>query len=242
MKNLSLNELKEIRESALKRKGYDKETLTNFRSSIRKVSESKSLDLGEMLLDKISKDGRRLNEKTSAVENLILKGANLEVVAQNGFRGLHITSEYDLRSIFYYYVLGGADINAQTTRSLYSACMLSARQGHYEILEDLILLDADLNLRDVEGNTAIMLALDSRAFRAAEMLRDANAILNIKNKENVDARHYGMIGHNPYPQIITQDLIDPQEIFKSQASTGMSLVRKNLEDLKAQADNIYNRK
>ncbi len=56
---------------------------------------------------------------------------------------------------------GGTNINYQNV-FLLSALMLAARKGKSEILDFLITEGADLNLQDVNGNTALLLAIQTK--------------------------------------------------------------------------------
>jgi ankyrin repeat protein len=193
MKKITIKELEELRKKKLEERKYDEYTIKKFRSKIKKVSDARAKELGHILLAKINNNGRELNKNTSTVKNLILKGASLEVINERrGEKGIHLVSRKGYNNLFYYFVLGNADINAQTASTLETPVMLSTENEHNIILSDLILLGADLDIQNYEGDTALHKAMRDDPYNdanveAAKMLIEANAILTIRNDRDMTA-------------------------------------------------------
>ena len=64
----------------------------------------------------------------------------------------------------------GVDVNFQG-HSGNSALADAAREGHLDIVRQLLVIGANVNLRDNDGNTALSIAIEAGHETVAELLR-----------------------------------------------------------------------
>lgn len=191
MKEVTFLEIGNARSQLLKDKGYDEKTIAEFRSKIKKVSDEKAAELGQELFSAIYRSVETIEKDKTYIRNMILKGADVNEDKYMTGKAIHLLAQENLKNSFYWYILGGADINAISFKKQTPA-MLAAEKGNLDILDDLILLKADLEIKDKEGNTAIGLALKARELQAAKKLVDANVILNRLNNAGQSLRDIGI--------------------------------------------------
>lgn len=108
--------------------------------------------------------------------------------------------------------------------------MSSARNGYLTILEIAILLGCDINLLCFDADTALIMAKRHGNESCFNTLVENNAILNIKNFDNLtsyeiknadnpnidDAKYYAKVPESPYSGTIHQDAVDLIEEAKRQ--------------------------
>ena len=78
----------------------------------------------------------------------------------------------------------GSNINIQIDEELRTPLMLAVDSGNIPLIQLLIRLGVDLNLRDENGSTALMRALRAKKGNLAKLLIDAGADVNLVDHEN----------------------------------------------------------
>lgn len=182
MNNVSLVELENERIEALKKYGLDTDSINEFKSKIKKVSQEESDKLGEELLKMIF--NKKFNDNYEEALKLIYAGANIEVKTKDkGNCILLICSIRNYLNTFLLLIKAGANVN-QVNNYLTTPTMASARHGNKEMLEILILMDADINARCLDGDNAIMMAKRHEQVECFNMLLNEQAYLNNRNLLN----------------------------------------------------------
>ena len=74
-------------------------------------------------------------------------------------------------------------LNLQDTGSMETALMFAARKEILEIVKELIILGADVNLQNTDGNTALMFAAEKGNLSIVKELIKAGANVKIKNNK-----------------------------------------------------------
>lgn len=182
MNNTSLYDLENKRKELLRNNGLDEESIKEFRDKIKVVDDETKDSLGKQLLDLISK--KDFNDDYEKVIELIYDGANIEYKNEKkGDFALLICARKNYFKSFLALIKAGANVN-QVNNYLTSSVMVSARHGNHLILEILILLGADINLRCLDGDNAIMSAKRHDQVECFNMLVLYNAYLNNRNLLN----------------------------------------------------------
>lgn len=182
MNNTSLAMLENHRIEFLKKYELDPESIKKFKEKIQKVSEEESIELGKKLFELISK--KEFNDDYEKALELIYKGANVEYKSQKkGNFSLLICARKNYLKTFLALVKAGANIN-QVNKYLTPSVMSSARHGNKEILEILIIMGADINLRCLDGDNAIMSAKRHDRVECFDLLVKASSYLTNRNLAN----------------------------------------------------------
>lgn len=227
-----LKKIEDERNKRLKAKGYSPEKLLKFRKKIKKVSEEEANKLGIELLKIVQSKNYDEVNSFKKVEELVLQGADLEVRSKKcGDTPLLKISKAkkEFYDTFNLLVRGGACINAQsiqtetTKRTIFggSPTMWSARRGYHRILEDLILLEADINLTYTDGENALHSASRHGQVKSAEMLAEAGIILNAKS--NLGVEPLGLAREKRHTEVI--------EFFENSLSEEASEILYSDEDI-----------
>lgn len=182
MNNTSLVMLENNRIEFLKKYELDSESIKKFKETIKQVSEEESTELGKELFELISKKG--FNDDYEKALELIYKGANIEYKNEKkGDFTLLICARKNYLKTFLALVKAGADIN-QVNNYLTTTAMASARHGNKEILEILIIMGADINLRCLDGDNAIMSAKRHDRVECFDLLVKSSSYLTNRNLAN----------------------------------------------------------
>lgn len=182
MNNTSLLFLEKQKQEWLKKYGLDSKSILSFRAKIKQATKEVQESLGEELLKLISKKSFQ-DDYEKALE-LIYRGANIEFKNEKkGDFPLLICARKNYVKTFFALIKAGANVN-QTNNYLTTATMASARHGNKEILQTLILLNADINARCLDGDNAIMSAKRHEQVECFQMLVNAQAYLNNQNLQN----------------------------------------------------------
>lgn len=182
MNNVSFNELENQKVELLKKYQLDTNSIKEFRSKIKQVSQEESDALGKELFEMIFK--KDFNDDYEKALDLIYKGANVEYKNKTkGNFALIICARKDYFKTFLLLLRAGANVN-QVNNFLTTSAMASARHGNSDILEILILMDADINARCLDGDTAIMSAKRHTRVGCFYRLEQAHAYLNNRNLYN----------------------------------------------------------
>lgn len=176
MNNNSLSSLIDNRISILNKYGLDDKSIKEFRSKIKRVSDSEKESLGNELLNIISKKG--FNDDFNRVLELIYNGADIEYKnSKKGDYALLICARKNYIKTFITLIKAGANVD-QVNDYLTTAVMASARHGNKKILEILILFGADINKRCLDGDSALMSAKMHNQSECFNMLVQAGAYIN----------------------------------------------------------------
>lgn len=128
-------------------------------------------------------DKEDIEENLKETENLIMAGADLEYKYDDS-KDTHLI--YCSRCNLYYhsqlFIKGGADINARNYY-LSTATMFSAKKGYNELLIDLNLLGANINLQCKDGDAALHSAAHHNQIKSGLILIYNNAFINILNNK-----------------------------------------------------------
>lgn len=179
MNNTSLSKLEEKKRNYLQVYKLDDESILEFRKTIQKVSQEEADALGKELLDMISKKSFKDNSE-KAIE-LMQRGANLECKTTNkGNFPLLICTIRDYAQTFLALLRAGANVN-QTNNYLTTAAFSAARNGRLVMLDILIFMRADINLRCLDGDTPLMSAKRHSHVECFQRLCDAQAYLTNQN-------------------------------------------------------------
>lgn len=239
MDNVNQTEYEAHRLKVLEEKWYTDEMLTAFRRNInKKVKPVEALVLGKKLLELISTKGYSdldKDGKVAEVTKLIFAGANLEAEAEKtGDTCLIVCAKKNYYITFNLLVRAGAFINAQNN-FMSTAAMWSARKGHKEILEDLILLNADINMRCQDGDTALHSAVRHNQIESVRLLIQSGVILNAQNNLGQDVLNIAWSkGHNEVAKIISTYLSkQPTQFVKCTEEEVREELRQARERLKA---------
>ena len=182
MNNTSLATLENKEKEFLKKYELDGESINRFRETIQQVSSEEASALGKELLELISK--REFNDNYEKALELINRGANIEYKNESkGDFALLVCARKNYLQTFLTLVKAGANID-QVNNYLTTATMASARHGNKEILEVLIIMGANVNLRCLDGDNAIMSAKRHDKVECFNLLVKASSYLTNKNLNN----------------------------------------------------------
>lgn len=235
-----VNNLGLERQKQLEEKWYSIEMLKAFRRNIQKVSPEKAQELGEKLLNIISSKNYINNENIAEPTQLIFAGADFEFRnVKNGDTSLIVCSKKNLYNTFSLLVKAGANTNAQNA-FLSTAVMWSARKGFNEILGDLILLQANLNLHCADGDTALLSAVRHNQLKSAQLLVKAGVILTAQNNLGEDAMLVAKAnGYYEIAKLISDHLSEEQYNFND---CTFDVVNDELEIARQKLKSLWNKK
>lgn len=174
------------------------------------------IELSASVMDIVNEalDGRKRNIKT-------------------GYRGdtsLLMCAKKGFYKRFFTLVMAGANINARNDR-LSTAVMWSARNGYVDILQDLILLGADLNLKSLlDGDTAMHSAARHNQVECVKMLIAAGVstnILNDNNKTPLDLANEETYSSTPFNAEI---YLDAAKLKKYEEMINILTLQKNIDN------------
>lgn len=186
--------LEQQRQEELKKYGLDEESIKEFRSKIKKVSYEESQRLGSELFNGLTV----LYLDKQNVDEYILSGADVNyfdtLIGISLLQILNLSSSSILISL----IKAGANIDAKD-RYGETAVMRYACFNNYEYLKILVLMGADLNIKNNNGNTALDIAIESGNTQCIKILKDAmelnnwyNEYNNIENKKQEYLKKYGL--------------------------------------------------
>ena len=170
-----------------------------------------------------------VNNNSEIVVNLLLgKGVDLDIVDNKGITALMFavltnTNENIIKSL----ISAGADLNIQDVNG-YSALMMSINNLY---IFDILLSDKqiNLNLKNIEGRTALMCAIISGNNVTSHKLITAGADLNIQDAKGYTALMFAVLGDNI--EIVDELLNRSVKIHtltaKGETAYSFALTRKN---------------
>ena len=173
MNNVSLKELEEEKINKLKKYQLDTDSINEFKSNIKHVSEEESNKLGKELFDLIFKTSFCDEFDDYKVKKLIYNGANIEYKEEKkGLFPLLICVRKNYFKTFLLLLRAGASVN-QVNKYLTTPTMDSARWGNKEILEILILMGSDINAWCQDYDTALITAVRHHKTDCIDVLKNA---------------------------------------------------------------------
>ncbi|XP_068979164.1 ankyrin repeat domain-containing protein 39-like isoform X1 [Bombus flavifrons] len=104
------------------------------------------------------------------VKVLLKKGVSPDAEDSAGYTALHYAARNGHYKICNILLENGAAVNAQTRCGHATALHRAAMQSHSEIVELLLRFDANPNLKDVDGYTALHRALTARSTPVCKLL------------------------------------------------------------------------
>ncbi|MCK4709007.1 MAG: ankyrin repeat domain-containing protein [Gammaproteobacteria bacterium] len=96
-----------------------------------------------------------LNGHYDAVEKLLDKGAEVDMVDKGGYSAMMLAASNNFSFIVELLIEKGADVNRIENTNGWTALIWAARQGHEETVQVLISHQADKSIRDNSGLTAM---------------------------------------------------------------------------------------
>ncbi len=128
----------------------------------------------------------------------------------------------------------GVDVNLTSTKNNRTALHIAAKRGHLDAVNELLNHAPNLEIRTINGRTALIAALEKRRYAIAQELRDEGAIfpkpeatlkyaLENENGELIDAALAALTPDFPYNNY-------PAVIFKAVLTDNVDLVRALMED------------
>ena len=184
MNNVNLLLLEQQKINKLKEYGLDKESIKEFRSKIKVVSDEDRVALGRELFELITSKSFNDENDYEKVLELIYNGADIEYKndAKGDFVLLQCARKNYLKT-FIVLLKAGANVN-QKNNYLTTSTMASARHGNKEILELLILMKADINAKSLDGDNALISARFHNQVDCFYMLVKAGANLSVVSYDN----------------------------------------------------------
>ena len=180
MKKVRLNDLEENKNNLLKQYKLDKDSIKEFRSKIKQVSDEESKKLFFDLYDLIT--SKEFYDDYLKVTELIYNGAIVNYYSKNyDLFDICIRNNY-IKTIIVL-LRTGLDIGAFNFNQM-SPIMLCTKVGNKEILELLILMGADVNLKNEYGDTALSIALKNNHKECVDILVNSQSHLNLRNISN----------------------------------------------------------
>lgn len=180
MKKVKLKELEDNKVNKLKQYKLDKDSINEFKSKIKNVSIDESNKLAKELTDLIFKED--FNDDYEKVIELIISGANIEKCLYDDCLFYVCLGKKYLKTLFVL-LRSGININLPDIQRV-TPLMLCAQLGNKEILELLILMGADVNIKNNVGENALSFALKNNYKECADILINAQVHLNCRNINN----------------------------------------------------------
>lgn len=191
MNNVDLMLLEKQKIDKLKKNGLDPDGINEFKSKIKKVSKKEKEALGKELFDLLMSNSYNDSTDWEKIVELIYKGANIEYKddKKGDFALLRCARKGYLKA-FLALISAGANVN-QKNNYLTTTTMASARHGNKEILEILILMNADINAKCKDGDNAIISARKHNRVECFNMLVNAGANLCVVSQEGKSIYSFG---------------------------------------------------
>ncbi len=227
--NIFKLEEKRIKQEELKKYGLDDESIKKFRSKIKKVSYEESQRLGNELCKGIR--GLYLDEKRA--NDYILSGANVDYIDIYSGRSLMQILTHSI-SILISLIKAGANIDAQY-RYGETAAMRYALSGRVDFLKILVLMGADLYIKNNDGKTALDIAIMRKNTECIKILKDAMKLNNVYNNTETDNIEYKK------QEYLKQYGLDEESVKEYRSKIDYSEYEyTDEEDFKMLIDAIYN--
>ncbi len=186
---------------------------------------STHLDLTTQLFMAIS-DGDH-----TRVQELIKKGANIELRDNQGATPLILAARLGNNTIVKILLKNKADINAVDSYFKDTALNWACYNGHKNVVETLIANKADIHIRDRDGYTALMDAVSNGHIHIVELL--------IKHGARIDDQSYR--GYTAFSLAKIKDYTDIVELLRkhnADEELGEEIINLNIEKSLAKLNDI----
>ena len=111
---------------------------------------------------------------------------NLEELNSNLIKAC-LTNARNVTNIVNKYLTAGANVNAQARDTLTTPLMSASFKNNIDVVNILINYGANLNMRDINGNTALILACENGYFGIVDRLIQKTPDINIQNIQGINA-------------------------------------------------------
>lgn len=144
-------------------------------------------------------------------------GAKTNVVRIDGHQAIHMAAQNNHVEMIKLLASFGVDIDCLTTEQKASPCIIAAYEGHVESLEACIELESDMELRTVQGVTALFIAIERGHVECTKYLLDKGADLRIQRDDNVTLLQMAsqdtailrlVLDHDRESPVISEDIIE----------------------------------
>lgn len=112
-----------------------------------------------------------LNGHYDAVEKLLDKGAELDLVDKGGYSAMMLAASNNFASIVDLLIQRGAEVDRVELSHGWTALIWAAKRGHEESVQVLIKHKADRSVKDDDNKTALQHAQEKRFQGIATLLR-----------------------------------------------------------------------
>lgn len=113
------------------------------------------------------------------------------------------------RHLFNSLASNGAYIDTQESTTGEATIHKAVRSGREDIVKDMVLLEADLNIQDNDGKTALMIAVENRDSKLIRVLVGNDAKLGLKDNQGHTAYDLG----EKLPPSIRELLLEPKLVL-----------------------------
>jgi ankyrin repeat protein len=116
-----------------------------------------------------------ITNHTDIVHLLLNRGADINAKYHNGYTGLMEVSFSGNIEMVKFFINCGADVKAKTIGSTWSVLTGPVINGHADIVDLLINLGTDINIKDFRGKSLITLAKENHYYNTVSILKKAGA-------------------------------------------------------------------
>jgi len=167
--------------------------------------------------------------KKNIVEYLLKNSANVHIEDGHGNIALKCAiDEFEIdKEIVSLLIKYGSNINDQAGDFQETPLMIATEKYHHDIVDVLLKDGANINLKNIDGQTALHIAVDNKDYKIINLLLNNNANHNIKdNKGNSPLKNIFLKkGNYPFNVDIDKDL----KIFKLLVNFGADINTQNNE-------------